>query len=150
MAPTDFRYTMRFCVPYHDIDMMQHVNHTAYIIWAETIRVRYLTDLLGVGLRGKESVILAHLEFDYERPLDLGEQVVIGCRTSRLGRRSIELSYEIWRESSSERAASGLSLMVAYDYDTQKSQALPERWREAVLAYEPLAPALGSPAKSSP
>ena len=142
MALTDFRYVMRFSVPFHDVDMLQHVNHAAYIVWAETVRVGYFKDVVGGSLTGSNGVILARLEFDYEQPLDFGEQVAIGCRTLRLGRRSLDLAYEIWSETAHTRAARGLTTMVAYNYEVRKSRALPERWREAALAYEPVPPIL--------
>jgi acyl-CoA thioesterase FadM len=38
MPLTDFRCVLRFRVPFSDVDMMQHVNHAAYVVWAETAR----------------------------------------------------------------------------------------------------------------
>jgi acyl-CoA thioester hydrolase len=140
MALADFRYVMRFRVPFHDIDMMQHVNHAAYIVWAETVRCSYFTDVIGGSLTGSKALILARLEFDYERPLDYGEQVAIGCRTARLGRKSLDLAYEIWSESCGQRAARGISAMVAYDYERKASQLIPDEWRKTVMAYETLKP----------
>ena len=46
MPLTDFRYVMRFRVPYCDVDMLQHVNHAAYVVWVETIRCNYFTEVL--------------------------------------------------------------------------------------------------------
>lgn len=137
----DFRYVMRFRVPFCDIDMLQHVNHTAYIRWAETVRCGYLAEVLGEEVAGRSSIILARLEFDYEFPLDYREDVAIGCRISRLGRKSLDLVYEIWSETRNQCAASGLTALVAYDYEARTSKVIPDRWREAITAYEVVAPA---------
>jgi len=142
MALADFRYVMRFRVPYGDIDMLQHVNHAAYIVWAETVRGAYLADVLGESVGGRNGVIMARLEFHYERPLDYREDVVVGCRIARLGRKSFDFVHEIWSETHGNRAARGLCALVAYDHESKASKVVPERWREVITAYEIVAPVL--------
>ena len=99
MALADFRYVMRFRVPYGDIDMLQHVNHAAYIVWAETVRGAYFADVLGESVGGRSGIIMARLEFHYERPLDYREDVIVGCRIARFGRKSFDFVHEIWSET---------------------------------------------------
>ena len=54
MPLTDFRCVMRFRVPYCDVDMLQHVNHAAYVVWVETIRCKYFTEVLQESINGSE------------------------------------------------------------------------------------------------
>ena len=136
MPLTDFRCVNRFRVPYSDVDMLQHVNHAAYIVWAETVRCEYFTEVLKERLNGANGMILARLQFNYEQPLDYREEVAVACRIARLGRKSFDFSYEIWSETRQQRAAHGVSTMVAYDYQAQTSIVVPERWREIIAAYE--------------
>jgi len=143
MAIADFRCVTRFRVPFCDVDMLQHVNHASYVIWAETIRCAYLGDVLKETLAGTNAVILARLEFNYEQPLDYREDVAVGCRVSRLGRKSFDFAYEIWSETHQKRAALGLSAMVAYDYNAKVSIEIPEQWRALIAAYELVAPTIG-------
>jgi acyl-CoA thioester hydrolase len=124
--------------------MMQHVNHASYIVWAETARCIYFAEVLKEPINGANGVILARLQFDYEQPLDYREEVAVGCRISRLGRKSFDFTYEIWSETRQLRAAHGTSTMVAYDYKAQSSIVVPERWREIVAAYEVVVPTTGS------
>ena len=144
MAMYDFRCTMRFRVPFGNVDMMQHVNHSAYIVWAETVRCTYLADVLREPLNGSKGNILARLAFDYEQPLDFREEVAIGCRVSRIGSKSFDFVYEVWSQTRQIRAAHGLTTMVAYDYDAKTSIVIPEQWREIITAYEVVAPAQSS------
>jgi acyl-CoA thioester hydrolase len=144
MPLTDFRYVLRFRVPYSDVDMLQHVNHAAYVVWAETARCNYFAEVLKEPLNGANGIILARLQFDYEQPLDYREEVAVGCRIARMGRKSFDFLYEIWSETRQLRAAHGLSTMVAYDYEANKSVVIPERWREIITAYEVVAPTVGS------
>ena len=144
MPLSDFRCVTRFRVPYCDVDMMQHVNHASYIVWAETARCIYFAEVLKEPINGTNGVILARLQFEYAQPLDYREEVAVGCRISRLGRKSLDFTYEIWSETRQLRAAHGTSTMVAYDYKAQSSIVVPERWREIVAAYEVVVPTTGS------
>ena len=141
MPLTDFSCVTRFRVPYCDVDMLQHVNHAAYIVWAETARCDYFADVLQEPLNGANGMILARLQFDYDQPLNYREEVAVGCRIARLGRKSFDFAYEIWSETRQLRAAHGVSSMVAYDYQAQTSIVVPERWRELIAAFEVVAPA---------
>ena len=105
MAIADFRCVLRFRVPFCDVDMLQHVNHASYVVWAETVRSNYFEEVLKEKIAGASGVILARLEFDYEQPLDYREEVAVGCRISRMGRKSFDLAYEIWSDSSEARCA---------------------------------------------
>jgi len=136
MALVNFRCVMRFRVPFSDVDMLQHVNNAAYIVWAESARCLYLSEVLEAPLDGAPGVILARQEFTYERPLDYREQVAVGCRVARMGTKSFEFAYEIWSETHGQRAAHGMTAMVVYDYRTKSTQPVPERWRQVIAAYE--------------
>ena len=144
MPLTDFRCITRFRVPYCDVDMLQHVNHAAYVVWAETVRCIYFTEVLNEPISGANGMILARLQFDYEQPLDYRQEVAVACRIARLGRKSFDFFYEIWSETRQLRAAHGFSTMVAYDYKAQSSVVVPERWRGIIAAYEFVAPTAGS------
>jgi acyl-CoA thioester hydrolase len=144
MALQDFRYVMNVRVPFYDVDMLQHVNHTAYIRWVETSRALYLEEVLGETITGRQSFILARLEIDYEEALDYREDVIIGCRVARIGRKSFGFVHEIWSKTHQKRAARGLAVGVAYDYEAKTSILVPKRWREVIAAYEVVAPTTGS------
>jgi len=136
----NFRSISRFQVPFSDIDMLQHANNVSYIVWAESARCTYLAEVLELPLDRSTGVILARQEFTYERPLDYRESVAVGCRVSRMGTKSFDFSYEVWSQTHRVRAAWGISAMVAYDYTTKASVAIPALWRKIVAGYEPLSP----------
>ena len=144
MPLADFRCVLRFRVPYCDVDMLQHVNHAAYVVWAETIRCNYFAEVLKEPLDGANGIILARLQFDYEQPLDYREEVAVACRIARIGRKSFDFLYEIWSETRQLRAAHGLSTMVAYNYEAKNSIVIPERWGEIITASEVVPPTVGS------
>ena len=55
---------------------------------------------------------------------------------SRIGRKSFDLSYEIWDEDEKLRCAHLHSPMVAYNYLTNTSIVVPEDWRRRIAAFE--------------
>ena len=123
--------------------MLQHVNHAAYVVWAETVRCSYFAEVLNEPITGTNGIILARLQFDYEQPIDYREDVAVGCRIARIGRKSFDFVYEIWSETRQERAARALTTVFAFDYDAKTSIVIPERWREIITAYEVVAPTVG-------
>ena len=62
MALDEFKSITRFRVAFCDIDMLQHVNNAAYVVWAETARCVYHAEVLGELLTGANGIIVAKLE----------------------------------------------------------------------------------------
>lgn len=132
----DFPLVWRFSVPFADVDMMRHVNNVAYIRWAETMRAEYFAQVMRVPINGDHGMIQATIHFTYERQLSYREQIVIGCRIPRIGTKSFDFNYEIWSESLGHRAAHGFTTMVAFDFVTNRTIAVPSAWRDAIAEYE--------------
>ncbi len=139
MALDDFRYRMEIRVVFRDIDYYRHVNNAVYITWMETARIDYCREAFDRPLGGTVNVIMASQRFDYERQAQYDERLVLGCRTSRLGTKSMDLTYELWRPG--ERIGHGVSTLVGYDYEADRSIVIPDAWRTRIAGYELLAPA---------
>jgi acyl-CoA thioester hydrolase len=131
-----FRYVQRFRVPFADIDMLRHVNNAAYIRWAEQIRCEYFVEVLGEDIRGERGIIMAKLEIQYERPVEYREHIAIGCRVSRIGRKSLDFAYEIWSEDRNVRCTHAVTPVVAMNYLTGETIVVPDAWRAKVAAFE--------------
>jgi acyl-CoA thioester hydrolase len=131
-----FPLVSEFSVPFADIDMMQHANNVAYIRWAEMMRSEYYAQVTGVPINGERGIIQATINFTYERQLHYRDRIAVGCRVSRLGNKSWDFEYAIWSVTRDERAAHGITTVVAYDFVAQKTIAIPPEWREAIAAYE--------------
>ncbi len=125
-----------FTVPWADIDMLQHVNNVAYIRWIETIRCEYFTRVIGEPINGEHGMILAQLDFAYEKQLRYHEEVTVGCKISRIGNKSFDMAYEVWSNAQGYRAAHGTSVLVAYDFRAGHSIPVPNHWRSAIATFE--------------
>jgi acyl-CoA thioester hydrolase len=138
MALEDFRYRLDIRVVFRDIDYYRHVNNAVYITWMETARIDYCREAFDRPLGGSVNVIMASQRFDYERQTQYDERLVMGCRTSRLGNKSMDLTYELWRPG--ERIGHGISTLVGYDYEADASIVIPGEWRRRIAEYEIVAP----------
>jgi len=132
----DFPLIMQFSVPFADVDMMQHVNNVAYIRWLETIRAEYFAQVMRTPINGDHGMIQATINFTYERQLSYREQIAVGCKIPRIGNKSFDFYYEVWSETYRQRAAHGITAMVAFDFSSNRTIAVPRTWRESVAAYE--------------
>jgi acyl-CoA thioester hydrolase len=134
----DFRYRLDLRVVFGDIDYYRHVNNVVYVRWMETARIDYCKVAFDRPLGAKTNVILASQSFEYERQAQYDDRLVMGCRCSRLGTKSLDFTYELWRGD--ERIGHGVSTQVAFDYATNASVRIPDEWRRAIAAYEIVAP----------
>ena len=135
----EFRFRLDIRVVFRDIDFYRHVNNAVYITWMETARIDYCAVSFGRPLGAATNVIMASQSFDYERQAQYDERLVMGCRCSRIGTKSLDLTYELYRGD--ERVGKGFSALVAFDYATNASIPVPEVWRERIRAYEIVPPA---------
>lgn len=140
-APAGFRHTTPLAVRFADLDAMGHLNHARYLTYMEQARILYVRDVCTWG--GDWSLlgmILARAEVDYKLPLAFGDSAVVYTRCSRLGNKSFDLEYVLLRQRPGEEdvlASTARTVMVAYDYRSDRPIPVPESWRERILAYEP-------------
>ncbi len=132
----DFPLISRFSVPFADVDMMRHVNNVAYIRWTEMLRSEYFAQVMQVPINGDRGMIQATINFTYERQLVYREKIAIGCKIPRIGNKSFDFYYEIWSETHGHRAAHGITTMVAFDFVSNQTIAVPRAWRSAIAEYE--------------
>ena len=121
-----FPFVHRERVRFNDLDGLAHVNNAVFATYLENARIAFL------GLRSFESMILARLELDFRSPVELGEEVEIGVRPSRIGTKSFELEYEL--RVGERLVAEAKTVLVAYDYSAGQSVELPPGLRETLEA----------------
>jgi acyl-CoA thioester hydrolase len=125
---------------FKDIDKMGHVNNANHLTYIELARVKYFEDVVGVdgNWSDLQGLILAHVSIDYKRPIFLHDNVFVFTRCSKLGRKSMELSWVIINEKDGleETLAQGTAVIVCYDYSTNQTIEIPQEQRRKIEAYE--------------
>jgi acyl-CoA thioester hydrolase len=118
---------------FSDTDALGHVNNGSFALYAETARIDFLR-LIESGVR---SLILAHLSIDFRRQVKFGDTVQVDTAVERIGRSSVTLRQAVL--ANGEVAAEVGSVVVLFDYATQRPVALPPTAREQLERF--LAPA---------
>ena len=120
-------------VQWGDQDAFGHVNNTAPIRWFESARIAYLEQsglghmMSGVGA----GPILASIRCQYRRQLNYPDTLLIGVRVSRLRYSSITMEHAVYSQSLDEIAAEGESIVVIFDYDSNRPRRVPVDVRAA-------------------
>ncbi|HUP55134.1 MAG TPA: thioesterase family protein [Methylomirabilota bacterium] len=141
--PGDFGHTVEIDVRFADTDAMGHVNNAKYLTYCEMARIRYWTDVTGEpiapGHEGAESLILAEARITYRAPVFHGERVTVETRATRLGRSSFILEHRLTAHPPDEAArlvATSESVMVRYDYASERPTPLGSAFIAAIEAFE--------------
>ena len=138
---TAFNFFYPITIRYGDLDPQGHVNNACFLTYFEQARVHYLIHL---GLFDRDQsfmdvgIILAEVRVTYLTPVNFGMPVQVGARTTRLGNKSIEMTYSLLKEDNNQTLATGSAVLVTFDYRVRKTIPIPNHWREKIAAFENL------------
>jgi acyl-CoA thioester hydrolase len=137
---SDFNFFHLIEVRYGDLDPQGHVNNAKFLTYMEQGRVFYLKqlNLWEGGTFLNLGIILADVQITFRKAIQFGDPVRVGIRISRIGNKSMTSEYRIEDARDAGEFASGSSVLVAYDYHNNRSVAIPEEWRKAILKFEGL------------
>ena len=114
-----------FYVTYHDVDVLNHLNHATYFPWMETLRCDYYLPFLHSTNPGKIDIIIAEAACRYFAPVFYGATVVGEVAPARpLGRTSFTLLYR-FSSGTGEVVARGRTVIVCFDYATGEKKEIP-------------------------
>ena len=116
-------------VRFNDTDALGHLNNTSFALYAEYARVEFLDNLR----TGEVYLILAHIALDFVKQVKFREEVYVTTQVEKLGKTSVTLHQEVY--ASGEVAAKVRSVVVLFNYGTQKSVRLSDEVREQLQAY---------------
>jgi len=121
-----------------DIDALQHVNNAVYLSYFEQARIDYFRDVVQWDW-DQLGMILASNTIHYLAPLFPRDKAHILMRTCKLGNKSFEMEYLVEKESSEgpKIITFARAVLVAYDYRNDQTVALPQIYRQAMVAFEP-------------
>lgn len=132
----EFRHRTRLEVRFRDIDAFRHVNNAAFFTYIEQARIRYLIDLLDVEAVERLPMILAAVQIDFRSPILFGQEVEIGTRVDWIGNTSFSMSHHLTASPQTRLVAEAATILVAYDYATEKPMPVLDAWRDAFARWE--------------
>jgi acyl-CoA thioester hydrolase len=122
-------FSMRFVVPFGDVDMMGHVNNVRYLAYFENARVEHLYSMEEKWNFEEMGLILAHAEIDYKSRAGLRDELRLDLRVASVGNTSWVYEYEILNEHENRIVATGKTVQVAYDYKEAKPVPIPAEFK---------------------
>lgn len=116
----------RFEVPYHDLDVLNHLNHAAYFPYMETLRCDYYLGLTNSTDPTKLDIIIAEAACRYLAPVGYGTVLVGEVAPARpLGRTSFTLLYRFRIDGTETVTARGRTVVVTFDYARGTKREIP-------------------------
>ena len=121
-------YTHTERIRFGDLDAMRHLNNVVFLRYFETARINYLNGLFDshdpVNRDGGFGFIFASCHIDYRSPGHFDEEVAIRVRPADIGTKSLKIEFDM--RVGERLLAEGYGVLVGYDYETERSAALPE------------------------
>jgi acyl-CoA thioesterase FadM len=115
----------RFYVPYHDLDVLNHLNHAAYFRMMETLRCDYYLPILGGNDPSQLDIIVAEATCRYLAPVSYGAELNGEVAPARpLGQTSFSLLYRFFDEANGAVTARGRTVVVCYDYGAKRKRPI--------------------------
>ncbi len=131
----------RFYVPYHDLDVLNHLNHAAYFPYMETLRCDYYLPPSGTLDPAKLDIIIAEATCRYLAPVSYATELWGEVAPAApLGRTSFTLLYRFTIDGTRTVTARGRTVVVCFDYERGEKRPIPED-RRALLERDAIDPA---------
>jgi acyl-CoA thioester hydrolase len=129
-----FEHRIRVQIRYRDIDRLGHLNQAVYHEFLEEARGGLVTELMRRTGASEQrgAFVVARVELDYgsEVRKDHGEVEVV-ARVGHVGNSSLRIDHEILLPDGTV-AASGLTIVVAWDRERRRKRPISDAERAAM------------------
>jgi len=129
-------YSARYPVRVGDINYGGHLGNDKYLLLFHDARLAFLAALGATekDIGGGTSLIMSEAHVRFQAEVFLGEELEVSVRPRDVQASRFTLDYEGTRGSDGARAASGSTVLAAFDYTRRRLARLPESFREALRA----------------
>lgn len=126
-------FTTRVNPIFSDTDALGHISNTTFPKWFEDARTPVF-ELFHPSLALETwPLILAKIEVDFLAQTYWGEEVLIKTYIGKIGNSSCNVVHEAWQNN--KMIAKGLGVLIYFDYQTNKSIAIPDVIREKLIQH---------------
>ncbi len=118
---------------FSDTDALGHINNTVYPVWFEQARTPVFR-IFHPSLEPKGwPLILARMEIDLKAQCYWATPVKVRSGIGKVGNSSFEVIQEAWQNG--VLVARGVTMLIHFDYETQKSVPIPEAVRRELAVH---------------
>lgn len=137
-----FKTSTKVVVRFSDTDAMGHVNNARFFSYMEEGRVAYFSALMPEVDWNENFAafpfILADIQCSFQAPAFCKDVLTVNLGVTRVGGKSFDLEYDLYRESDNTLIATGKSVQVMYDYKRGTSYPVPDDLKGRMTALDPL------------
>lgn len=126
-------HTFTIPVRWSDMDAYQHVNNIIYLQWLESARINLAEQLLS---KSDATFVLAHVSIDYHRPVVYPDIIQLDSTVSKIGNTSVTFKTKLTSMQHKNTVAVAESVVVLFDFNTQKPKPWSEKYRKSLLAIQ--------------
>jgi len=108
----DWTQARRHRIRWSECDMHAHVNHAAYLILFEDLRVAWWLGVGGSFGPGEAGPAVTHFDVRYLRAAGFGDEVLLTQRTPSFRRSSFVHEYGMWRHDGLVCSARAVCVLV--------------------------------------
>ncbi|MFZ5947562.1 MAG: acyl-CoA thioesterase [Stygiobacter sp.] len=141
MNKEQFKHKINIKVRFSDLDAMQHVNNATYLTYLEEARIEYFNKIFD---RSKSDLnfqaVVGKIEISYLYPIELGDDVEVYTRVSKLGNKSADVEHLIAVKKGNKiiNSAESITKLVFYDYKNKTTKLIPEEVKQIIKKFEGL------------
>lgn len=135
----NYKHQIPIQIRFVDIDKLNHVNNSCYLSFFELGRVNYFNEVFKNLIDwNKSGFVLARTEIDHILPIFLNDEVKCYTKVSKMGNKSLTVENLLTKKINGieSACASGIGVLVAFDYQTNFSIEIPDLWRKAINDFE--------------
>jgi acyl-CoA thioester hydrolase len=136
VATPGFTVTHELQPRFRDTDAMGHINNAVYITYLEVARQYYWRALDNASDYRRVPFILAGVSIDFRSEALVQEVLELAVRCDWIGTKSFGFTYRIHEKTSGRLVVEATSVQVCYDYETKKSQPMPDSLRRRLEQFE--------------
>jgi acyl-CoA thioester hydrolase len=126
------KMTVRFC----ETDALGHVSNISYYIYLEQARTEFFK-AIGRNMNAADwHFIIASCGCQFKKQAYFDQSLVVKTTVSKIGKSSVHFFQIIADEQTGQEIAIGDSVIVHFNFQTQKSEPLPEFLREKFEGYQ--------------
>jgi acyl-CoA thioester hydrolase len=133
-----YKFRLPVQVRFSDVDIMGHVSNTVYQNYFDTGKMDYFDHILPDLDYVNIGVVGASIKIDYLLPIYMKYKLSVETRVSVLGNKSFTMDHRLVNMETGDLLSTCTAVIVCFDVKTQKSQTVPDHWRNNILEHEGL------------
>lgn len=118
-VPEPWSYGFADRVRFGELDVLGHVNNTAYLRWFENLRIHYFREYGISDYTGKPpKIVLRNIGLDFKAEVKLNDTYIVTGRTVEMRSSSFTMHYGVW--VAGRLTTTGHAVIVTLNDDNSK------------------------------